>query len=101
MQLKYRFICFLKKCLDHDNATIKNVGLISLKNPMSYAGNNSRQILRNYQNVLNNPTCVYVQLYSMCDDNMDINTVLRDMIDVRDGFKTCDVEDVINAICLN
>ncbi len=34
-------------------------------------------------------------------------TVLKDMIDVRDGFKTCayytnnDVEDVINHICLN
>ncbi len=45
--------------------------------------------------------------YSMCDDNMDIITVLRNMIDVRDGFKTCayythnDVEDVINDICLN
>ncbi len=43
----------------------------------------------------------------MCDDSMDIITVLRDMIDVRDGFKTCvdytniDVEDVINEICLN
>ncbi len=42
--------------------------------------------------------------YSMCDDNMDIITVLRDMIDVRDGFKTCDyytnndVEDVINEL---
>ncbi len=34
-------------------------------------------------------------------------SVLRDMIDVRNGFKTCayytnnDVEDVINDICLN
>ncbi len=56
--------------------------------------------------VLNNPTCVYDHCYSMCDDNMDIITVLKDMIDVRDGFKTCayythnDVEDVINGICL-
>ncbi len=24
VQLKYRFICFLNKCLDHDNATVKN-----------------------------------------------------------------------------
>ncbi len=38
---------------------------------------------------------------------MDIITVLRDMIDVRDGFKTCayytnkDIEYVINHICLN
>ncbi len=43
----------------------------------------------------------------MCDDNMDIITVLRYMIDVRDGFKTSayytnyDVEDVINDICFN
>ncbi len=39
VQLKYRFICFLKKCLDHDI-------------PMSCVANNYRQILRKYQNVL-------------------------------------------------
>ncbi len=50
---------------------------------------------------------MYAHFYSTCDDNMDIITVLRDMIDVRDGFKTCayythnDVGDVINDICLN
>ncbi len=66
-----------------------------------------RQILSKYQNVLNNPTRVYDHFYSMCDDNMDIITVLRHIIDVRDGFKTCtyytnnDIEDVINDICLN
>ncbi len=64
---------------------------------MSYAGNNYRHILSKYQNVLN----------STCDDNMEIITVLRDIIDVRDCFKTCaqytnnDVEDAINDICLN
>ncbi len=35
VQLKYRFICFLKKCLDQDNATVKNVALIALNNRMS------------------------------------------------------------------
>ncbi len=55
-----------------------------------------------YQNVLNNPTCMYDHCYSMCGDNMDIITVLWDTIDVRDGFKTCayytnnEVEDLIN-----
>ncbi len=107
VQWKYRLIFFLKKYLDHDNATVKNVALIALNNPMSCAGNNYRHILSKYQNVLNNPTCAYDHFYSMCDDNMDIITVLRDMIDVRDGFKTCayytnnDIEDVINDICLN
>ncbi len=37
VQLKYRFICFLKKCLDHDNATVRNVALIALNNHMSCA----------------------------------------------------------------
>ncbi len=43
-------------------------------------------------------------LYGMCDDNTDIITVLSDMIDVRDGFKTCayytnnDIEEFINDI---
>ncbi len=75
VQLKYRFICFLKKCLNHDNVTVKNVVLIALNNHMSCVGNNYRQILSKYQNVLNNPTWVYDNLYRMCDDNMDIITV--------------------------
>ncbi len=76
---------------------------------MSCVGNIYKHILSKYKNVLNNPTCVYDHFYIMCDDNMDIITVLRDMIDVRDGFKTCayytnnDVEDVkckINCVYL-
>ncbi len=65
---------------------------------------NHRQILSKY---VNNPTCVYAHFYSICDDSMDIATVLKNMIDVRDDFKTCtyytnnDIEDVINHICLN
>ncbi len=35
VQLKYRFNCFLKKWIDHDDATLKNVALIALNNPMS------------------------------------------------------------------
>ncbi len=107
VQLKYRLICFVKKCLVHDNATVKNVALIALNNPMSCTGNTYRHILRKYQNVLNNPTCVNDHLYSMCDHNMNIITVLRHMIDVRDGFQTCayyannDIEDVTNDIYLN
>ncbi len=99
---------FIKKCLDHDNTILKNVSLIAVNNLMSGVGNNYRHILSKYQNVLNSPTtCVYDHLDNMCDDNMDAITVLKDMIDVRDGFKTCayytnnDVEDVINDICLN
>ncbi len=65
----------------------KNVALIALNNPLSCVGNNYRHILSKYQNVLNNATCVYDHFYSMCDDNMDIITVLRDMIDVKMVFK--------------
>ncbi len=56
---------FLKKSLDHDNATIKNVALIALNNPMSCVGSNYRHVLSKYQNVLNNLTCVYDHFYSM------------------------------------
>ncbi len=34
VQLKYRFFCFLKKCLDHDTAVVRNVDLIALNNPI-------------------------------------------------------------------
>ncbi len=58
VQLKYRCICFLMKCLDHDNATVKNDALIALNNSMYCVGSNYRQVLSKYQNVLNNSTCV-------------------------------------------
>ncbi len=32
VQLKYKFICFLKIRLDHDNANVKNIALIALNN---------------------------------------------------------------------
>ncbi len=51
-------------------------------------GNNYREILSKYQNVLYSPTCINDHFYSMCDDNVDIIRVLRDMIDVRDSFKS-------------
>ncbi len=70
VQLKYRFICFLMKCLDHDNASVKKVSLIALNNPISCVGNNYRKFLSKYQNVLNNSACVYDHFYSMCDDNI-------------------------------
>ncbi len=39
----------------------------------------------------------------MCDDNMDIITVLRDMIDFKiyAYYTNNDVENVVNDICLN
>ncbi len=46
VQLKYRFICFLKKCLD--SATVKIVALIALNNPMSCMGNTYKHILSKY-----------------------------------------------------
>jgi hypothetical protein len=106
-QLSYRFICFIKKCLVHGNSVVRNVALLALSNPMSCAGNNYRQVVNKYENVLNNPSCVYNEFYCMCEDNIDDIAVLRDMIDVRDGFKTCElfttdeVIDIINDICLD
>ncbi len=66
-------------------------------------GNNYRQIVKKYENVLNNHTCVYDESHS----NMDIITVTRDINYVREGFKNCvyytnnEIEDVINGICLH
>ncbi len=39
---------------------------------------------------LNNPNCVYDIFYNTCDDHMDIILVLKDMVDVKDAFNTCD-----------
>ena len=60
--------------------------------------------MNKYENVLNNPSCVYNEFYSMCEDNTNVIHILPDMIDVRDGLKlftTDEVIDIINDICLD
>ncbi len=52
------------------------------------------------------PHLCMIIFYSMCEDNMGNITVLRDMISVRYGFKTCayytnnEMDYVINDVCL-
>jgi len=107
LQLKYRFICFFKKCLNHDNIIVKDVALLTLDNPMSCAGNNYRDIISTFDSVMDNPAYINNEFYTMCENQHDIVSVLRDMIDIRDGFKSCeyftkdDVEDIIHEICVN
>ncbi len=56
------FVCFLKICLDYDNTFIKNCALMALNNPIPYADNNYKQMVRKYGNVLKILKCA--QLWS-------------------------------------
>ena len=99
LSLKTRFCRFISKCLSHDNTVINFISHVAIHNPMSYIG-------QNYRN-LHCPTgkvsmiChAYENWYNERKDIMDSVNVLHEMIDVRDGFRSCDIltTDDVNSI---
>ena len=56
---------------------------------------------------MDTPAYINTEFYNMCENQHDIVSVLRDMIEIRDGFKSCeyftkdDLEDIIHEICVN
>ncbi len=82
--LKARFGKFFKKCREHKNKIAKAAATAALVNSMSYAG-------RNYREVLNacydDKKIIYNEWNSKCDEMKDCVNVLKEMIDIRHGFK--------------
>ncbi len=92
--LKARFGKFFKKCREHKNKIV---------NPMSCAGRNHREVL----NACYDKKIIYNEWNSKCDEMKDCVNVLKETIDIRDGFKQCyilssdDIDFIIEDICIN
>ncbi len=65
---------------------------------------------RNYREVLNacyDKKIIYKDWNSKCDEMKDCVNVLKEMINIRDGFKQCyilssdDIDFIIEDICIN
>ncbi len=112
--LKARFCKFYKKCVGHKNPTVQSAAAISMINPMSCAGRNFREVLKRESNV----NMLYMDWNAKCEEMKDCVNVLREMIDVRDGYMECifshesifnysvsltkeDIQCIIDDICLN
>ncbi len=87
-----------------ENGVVKTVVFICISHPMSCAGNTYKLLLNNQNEFGVLDMIVWKMKYTEVIDNV---YVLKEMIDVRDGFKECvgfsmeEVEAIIEGICLN
>ncbi len=63
----------------------KAAATAALVNLMSCAGRNYREVL----NACYDKNIIYNEWNSKCDEMKDCVNVLKEMIDIRDGFKQC------------
>ncbi len=101
--LKARFGKFFKKCREHKHKIVKAAATAALVNPMSCAGRNYREVL----NACYEKKIICNEWNSKCDKMKDCVNVLKEMIDIRDGFKQCyilssdDIDFIIEDIRIN
>ncbi len=87
-----------------ENGVAKNIAFICISNPMSCAGNNYKLLLNDQNEFGVLDMIEWKMKFTELVDNV---YVLKEMIDVRDGFKECvgfsmeEFEAIIETICLN
>ncbi len=81
--LKARFGKFFKNGREHQNKIVKAAATAAPVNPMSCAGRNYRELL----NACHDRKIIYNEWNSKCDETRYCVNVLKEMIDIRDGFK--------------
>ncbi len=99
--LKVRFGKTIKKCRKNKNKITKAPATAALVNPMSCAGRNFREVL----NACYDKKIIYNEWNSKCDEIKDCVNILKEIIDIREGFKQCYIlfsDDIdIEDICIN
>ncbi len=110
MQLECRFIKFFNDANQHRCSIIRTISEMAKENPWSVSGDNFRSICFKYNmydfNMDSNKLCkIYYD--SLGYEKISNVHVLKEMVEIRDGFKKCDifsmqeVEDIISEITLN
>ncbi len=100
------------KTLEHDNPVIKYVAKVCCLNPMSVSARNQLDCvtIQNEVSMIDiNVKNVYKDEWydSVSVNEIDSESVVKEMIDVRDGSVKCeifnidDVEFIINDLCIN
>ncbi len=104
VSLKCRFKKFFVKCLTSKNAVVRGIANTCLSNPMSTAGSNYKSML----NDVNEFTCKenLDEWAAKCENNKHTIGVLKETIDIRDNYITCDgfsdeINFIIDDICLS
>lgn len=109
MSLNRRFIKFMKGCLEGRSSLMNGIVRMSMLNPFSITCNNFSELRNRYRFFTYDSFDVKVfnmeWQNSLSDEKISNVKVLREMIDVRDGFRYCeavnniDVLDIIDNIC--
>ena len=93
VQLSRRFVKFIKKCLLSENDVVRLVCKVALSNPMSVICCNYRDITYKYGDIFS------INIPYQRNVNADINaSVIEELIDMRDGFRSCDILSV-DEVC--
>ncbi len=107
-QLKARFLKVVYKALEHYNSTTNNITRHACRNPMSVCGRNRHDIVGKNGYVGMNVKEIYNEWYkTLSNEEMDCISVLKEMIDIREGKGSCNIFNVddmlhiINDICTN
>ena len=107
--MEKRFVKFFQVCLQGKSPLLKTVAQLAMYNPFSNSGRNYVEIVNKY-GMSNDfkPNVICVDWYANLSFEEKANAnVLKDMIDIRDGFKKCDIlnnsdiQDIIDNICFN
>ncbi len=72
-------------CRQHKNKFVKAAATAAHVNTMSCASRNYREVL----NACYDKKVIYYEWNSKCGEMKDCVNVLKEMIDIRDGFKQC------------
>ena len=95
MNLEIRYLKFYQRCVNSKSSVVKGITQMSLFNPYSTNASNYVDIINKYY-MFSGLNCNAIHLKwnnnFTADDNGNIG-VLKDMIDIRVGFKHCDVLD--------
>lgn len=106
MSLEKRFVKFARNVLNHDTGIVRSVASLSLCNPWSTFNRNYGYICQSYGPNLNVNNVMKMWYDSIDDIERADVSVLNDVIDIRDGYKHCDLSPdeiflTIDTICTN
>ena len=93
VNLKQRFMKFIHKSLSHKSPVINSVAKSSNQNPWSNCGGNFCHIRYEYNMHEDVSASVTGRVWQarVTDERISDVNVLSDMIEIRNGFKTCDI----------
>ena len=100
--LKQRFSKFIHKAMNHNSPIINSVAKLSIANPWSNCSANYRHILNECDTMYDVSVHDIGRVWQAGLSNLTISNVnvLSEMLDIRNGFKTCNILDDDDVTCI-